>query len=522
MNFTRSSSDSVDADSDGNPDMAAFDRSTWEGRFDLRPGRGHKIQFGARGYEESQEDGRAGFDFIDSNPARDVLLWNLENAEIEMQNYDLSYRYDFKDGSNVTASWQVNDRTTVTEQTVTRTSERYAPLYDISEKYQSLDLSWFRPLTGWAVLRVGASEQVGDYAVIDHRFNLLKSIFNPDYPLDFELTEDPTERGAWAEAEFDLGKVNLFAGVRYADYDYTDNMAEVVGYGVINPVWLDVPLPTGSKWLPRFALSWKPTDPVNLRFSYGQGYRQPPATFEEVCCGRKYRGNRGILMEESQVFGAEFTYQPVPELQVNVSAFRTEFQDMVIKVAANVEQFVPTYQSANVPDARLSSLSFEVRWDASKVVTLRGGGTWTDPQNRTADGEIPVLLDWYGSPRSTTLYSDVVPYISRRNGTLSLQFREPSSNFLFDLSAQFAGPQLIQQFPRDGLPDTFISTPSFQIYNFRMSKAFRSFDLFLGVDNLSGYYQTDLRDPRTDYTWGPLRGTYYYAGATFRFAGLDG
>ena len=43
-------------------------------------------------------------------------------------------------------------------------------------------------------------------------------------------------------------------------------------------------------------------------------------------------------------------------------------------------------------------------------------------------------------------------------------------------------------------------------------------DTVVGLDNFNDYYQDDIADPTTDYTWGPLRGRYIYGGLSFSMA----
>ena len=57
--------------------------------------------------------------------------------------------------------------------------------------------------------------------------------------------------------------------------------------------------------------------------------------------------------------------------------------------------------------------------------------------------------------------SDKIPYVPERAGALSLQIRPPKYGLSFEISAQYTGPQLIQEFPQDGLPDTFVPTEAF-------------------------------------------------------------
>ena len=511
---TRAVSDSIDADMDGTPDMASIDRTTWEGRIDLRPGKRHHITLGGTGYDESQADGRGAYDYWASGGlGRDV--WELERVEMDRAQYDLTYRLDLDDGSNVTAGMLYGDRTTLIEEEQGANSGLYVLSYDIGEEQRHARLGWFRPLSSRVVFRLGASRTELRYSVFDYS---RLSLGGPSP--DFRFEESPQETGAWMEGEFSLGRrVTLFAGMRYAEFRYTDNMEEEVAAGLASAEWLEYDLPQGDNWIPRFALTWKPTSPLDLRVSYGEGFRQAPATYDSVCCGRRFRGNRGIVMEKSKVAGIEATYQPRPGLQFIASAFRTQFENLVINMATWSEAYVPTYQNVNVPSARYKSVGFELRWDAASWASVRGSYSRTNATNLTPDGEIPVLYDVYGSPVQWWIVSTDIPYVPQRDGSLGVLLSHQRSGLALDVSMQYAGNMMIQQFSYPDNQPTLTTTPSFRVYNARASKSLPGgVDLFLGVDNVGDYIQGDLADPSTDYTWGPLRGTYIYGGATYNFA----
>ena len=132
-----------------------------------------------------------------------------------------------------------------------------------------------------------------------------------------------------------------------------------------------------------------------------------------------------------------------------------------------------------------------------------------------------MLYDVYGAPVEWWIVSPDIPYVPEREGSLGVLLSHRRWGASLDVSMQYAGNMPIQQFSYpDALP-TLTTTPSFRVYNARASKSIPGgVDLFLGVDNIGGYVQTDLADPTTDYTWGPLRGLYLYGGATFSLATL--
>lgn len=502
--------DSIDEDGDGNPEVGAIDRQTLEGRFDFELGRRQNLRLGVHDYEESQNDARAAYDFI-STLIEGTPRWNLEAVELERDQQDAVYETRFRDGGSLTASLLHARRKTSIEETVLIFVGTYLPSYDIAETNRHAALTWVKPLSTGAMLRAGWSQTEGDFDITD--YTALSGI-----PVDDR--EQLTERGLWVEGEFNLtSDVNFFAGLRWVDFDYVDTED--------NPAWLVHPLPQDNKVLPRLALNWKPSDPLNLRFSAGVGLRQPPAAFEEVCCGRRYRGNRGIRMEESKILGFEANWQPRSgTYDVGLSVFRTWFDDRIVKMVTQSFQYRPNYQNVNVPSAQLANLSLDGSYTPTSWFNMRASATWTDAQNRTAGGEIPALIDFFSTPLEVSYFSEELPYVPSSVASVSAQFLWSAPSLIFDLSWQRSGSMTIQQWdPAQFDPLTggdslsFTETPDFSVYNARLTQLLPGgIQLFLGVDNIGDYVQDDIASPNSDYTWGPLRGRYYYLGTTFNYS----
>lgn len=505
-------SDIVDADHDSNPEMAAIDRSTVEARAEFDLGRRQELRVGAANYDESQLGGRGNYDFIMSTPQQP--LWNLENVDLERRQYDAVYDAAFRDGSTLMAGVSHSERSSDIKETLFRSLDSdpfFLGTYFIDEERLTADARFTRPLGNRVILRLGISGERTEYGIVDVRFNQDRGL-----PANTVQTEALREEGIWAEGEFFLGGgVNLFAGVRRADYEYVDSE--------YRDAWLAYALPQGNAWLPRLSMVWKPIAALNLRLSAGEGLRQPPPAYEEVCCGRRYRGNRGIRMEESRVYGLEATYQPIPEFKLKGSAFLSQFDDLLIKMAVQSSQYRPGYQNVNVPRARYESFAVEAEIDPVVWMTVKTSASWTDASNRTPGNEIPALIDVLGSgPTERIFVSERIPYVPERAGSVILQFRPSAGKLTIDASAQYTGTMLIQQFDAQTIDELgldtvrFAEVPSFWITNLRLTGALpRGMQIFAGVDNLGDYVQPDLAWPSTDYTWGPLRGRYYYGGMSF-------
>jgi outer membrane receptor protein involved in Fe transport len=571
---TIAQSDRINAPDGINPAEPAYDRYTVEGRAEFTPARDHFIVAGFGVYREEQQEGRAAYWREDERPEEleGIPLWNLENVDLSRDQVDLSYRGRFGDGSKVVVAALLADRSSDIEETLRGPEAiddpRYAnageftPTYLIDDRQTAATASWSRPFGRRTVARAGLSVTESEFEVVDVRYNtqLITTELQSDPDLirelflrfleeaggDFELaqqllneyiedlvmtsadSETVTEAGAWAEASVMLGShVDLQVGVRYADFSYE----EQVRYPTATAdVWEALPLPEGSKWLPRGSLSWKPTDAVTFRLTAGQGYRQPAPTYNEVCCGRRYRGNRAIRMESSRAYGFETLFQPSSKFRLKGSIFRTDFEDLVVHlVGTYAADYAPTYQNTNIPEARITSYEAEASWEVNSWFDIKGSLVSTEAPNLTPEGEIPVLInDEQNRPQQRFLYSEDVPYVPKSTGTFGVAFHPRRWGLTFTIDALYKGEMLIQQWGQDEQFDRvvfgesqlrFVRTESFWVWSARATKTLpQGFTVYLGVDNFNDYVQPDLAVSGTDYTWAPLRGQYVYGGFGYQFA----
>jgi len=513
-------SDIVDADGDGNPDLPSFDRTTVDGSAEVQLGRKQRLRVGGQVYDESQEDGPAAwyFDFMTFEVTDKK---NLENVELERQQVDALYEGEFNDGSRLQVSFVSTDRSLDIEETEFPPFDFFNDTYFIDETSVHAGASWSRAAGQRAMMRAGFSYSSQDYEVVDVNFNLLQGVPN------FVLEESIDEWGVWVEGEVSLGgRVDLSTGVRFAAIDYTDNEAELVAVNSNREAWLSVPLPDGDRILPRTALTWKPVDAVSLRLSAGAGFRAPMPIYDEVCCGRRYRNNRGVAAEKSESYGFEVNFQPAPSFRLGGSVFLTDFEDRIVRMMSLSYLVRPVYQNVNVPDARYTSLTLDTSWDVIDRVSVKASASWLDAENRTTDDAIPVLIDFSNDPTPREFTTSIIPYTAKRRASVALQIKAPRRAVNVNVAAQYTGPTLIQGIGAPGGDlggseiafDSFAFTEDFVIMNVGFSKAFRNgVAIYGGVDNVGDNVQTDLSEHEFDYNWGALRGRYAYGGISYHF-----
>ena len=512
---TYGTSDAIDSNDDTNPDLPSFDRRTLEGHAEFTLAKDHMLRVGAADYVEHQHDGPSAFDFLSYTNPRNTsgeIKYNRENVDLARRQYDVVYEGVTQGGSKLVVAGLYAKRSEHIFENLRWNQPVAIETYRIDEKDSAGTLAWSRPVgTSWR-LRAGASWMPRDYAVIDLLFNLFGG-----RPLDYTLTERTTEKGAWASFEYaSSASVDLAVGLRYAAFDYADNETR--------PFMLALDLPHGRKVLPRLSLNWKPSDHWTVRVTAGTGYRQAQPTYDEVCCGRRYRNNRGIEMETSSSAGIEGIYQPGPELKLGAAAYLTSFDDYVLKMISSSFYYRPTYQNTNVPHARFATLELDAAWTIATWIGLKGSISWLDADNRTAGNAIPVSIDTGGSVLLPyTFYSNTIPYVAKRSAALSVTVR-PIRNGTVSLRGAYTGPILIQQMQASGasviggtLTD-FHATPAFATLSIRYDQTLpKGITLYAGVDNATDFIQTTLGKPRYSTNWGPLRGRYLYVGMSYRY-----
>ncbi|MCP3979208.1 MAG: TonB-dependent receptor [bacterium] len=502
-------SDVIDNDEDGFAELPSFDRLTLEGSLSVDMGRNHHLRFGAARYDESQEDGRGAYTAAFAG-------WDREDVELERDQFDAFYEARLGDGRRLSATGLWSERSQDISETE-NLGTTFQETYLIDEDQRNASVRFEAPIGQAASIEVGGSYSRSAYEVVDVFGNQ-----NAGRPADAATEERVTETGAYFGSSIRLASnLELSVGVRYVDFDYVDNETRIE--------WLAYSLPEGNQFLPRAALTWKPVNEWQVRVSAGSGFRAPHPVFEEVCCGRRYRTNRGIDVEESRSYGVEATFQPNPRVRVGSTVFLTEFDELVVKMISQAFDFIPTYQNANVAEARQVSVSLDARVEATPWLELKASISGLEIENRAPGNEIRALVDaFFGPPREEVFVTEDIPYVAESRGSIGIDIRPQRWGATFGISAQYTGEMLIQRMYGESdfangifegfLDPEFFAAPDFWVSNVNFSKAFKAgISIFAGVDNVFDEVQDDIADPTTEYNWGALRGRYVYGGVAYSF-----
>ena len=129
-----------------------------------------------------------------------------------------------------------------------------------------------------------------------------------------------------------------------------------------------------------------------------------------------------------------------------------------------------------------------------------------------------------------TEYQKEKPLSSRFRGLVNLSYATNFKRWVFDLTAQINGPSRIPGL--DGYNSELKESPTFPIYFAQVTKNSKRFDVYLGVENIFDYKQSNYEQPIINYDqpfsqdfdssliWGPLMGRKLYVGARLRIGNL--
>ena len=122
------------------------------------------------------------------------------------------------------------------------------------------------------------------------------------------------------------------------------------------------------------------------------------------------------------------------------------------------------------------------------------------------------------------------PLTNRFKGLLSISYKTPLNKWQFDLTAQFNGhgrvPTTVSNPADYQRPETF---DPYNIYNAQITKYFRKWDIYAGVENIFNFTQknpiiaADMpwgENFDSSLIWGPIHGRKFYVGIRYRIERL--
>lgn len=148
----------------------------------------------------------------------------------------------------------------------------------------------------------------------------------------------------------------------------------------------------GDTLNPRLALVWQNSKKLTTKLMYGQAFRAP--SYQELYASTSYaQPNDNLDPERSQTVDLVLSYSASSKLQLNVSLFNFQQQDLIRRNATSG-------QYENTGDYTIRGVELEAQWQAARDVKVAGNVTLRNQDESVyravdeADRDAYLRVDW--------------------------------------------------------------------------------------------------------------------------------
>ncbi len=298
----------------------------------------------------------------------------------------------------------------------------------------------------------------------------------------------------------------------YAQYTYNLNDKFILLAGLR----ADYSSRYGTFVTPRLHLKYNPYEWVHLRGSVGKGYRTANILAENnylLASSRKVNIADNLEQEEAWNAGLNATfYIPIAGKQLTVIGeyYQTNFNNQVVVDMDSNPHAISFYNLADGKSYTNSS-QIEMSYPFFKGFTFTAAYRWTHSTSDYTNQETGVV-----TRRNKPLLNDY-------KGLATASYQTPLGKWQFDLTAQFNGGGRMPT--PDAMNPLWAETfASHTVVNGQITRYFRNWNIYLGVENLFDYRQDnpiiDAANPRSNnfdatMIWGPVHGRKIYGGLRF-------
>lgn len=260
---------------------------------------------------------------------------------------------------------------------------------------------------------------------------------------------------------------------------------------------------------PRLHLKYNFTDWLNLRGTIGKGFRTAHVLAENnylLANNRQFDFADDFDQEEAWNYGLNLgLYIPIneKELTINGEWYYTDFKKQLVADLDSDPHKVSFY---NLDGESYSSIfQIEASYPFFKGFNLTAAYRWMDVK---------------------TTYNDVLkkkPLTSNYKALITASFQTPLRKWQFDFTTQFNGEgRMPDPDPINPLWDKTFS--SYTVMNVQISKFFRTWSIYGGVENILNFTQEDRiiaydnpwgEDFDASMIWGPVHGRKLYIGLRY-------
>ncbi|MFK7809268.1 MAG: TonB-dependent receptor [Saprospiraceae bacterium] len=341
----------------------------------------------------------------------------------------------------------------------------------------------------------------------DHKFAAGASYMYDDYEeqLDNPTNDrtnnnDRTERVAGVYAEYTkTNGTNIFES-------FNDKIGLVAGLRVDRHNLFD--------WLvsPRLNLKYNFNENTILRLSAGRAYRTPNIIAENLSIFSSSRGRQIDIQDDLEIesainMGVNFTKTfEIAERggQVSVDVYRTQFdQQVVLDLDAAHDQAI-FYNLDG--ESYSNSILTVVKYDIIERLEMKVAYKYND-----------VKVEYLSGLRQK-------PLVARHRGMVTADYKTANELWSFNTTLQLVGKQRFpDNFGRDpeNVKDHTGHSPAFALLNAQITKKFKTWDVYVGSENITNYTQNnpiisgdDWRSSDFDASqvFAPVMGTRFYVG----------
>ena len=339
------------------------------------------------------------------------------------------------------------------------------------------------PVAKKGYLRFGASYR---FEEINEDISFLVPV-NKTYAGNYDKYESVP--GVYTEASFEFKDLNL---------------------SLIGGLRLDFHNLYGNVTTPRFLARYQMTKNTVIRASVGTGFRvvSPFSEYPSfLASGKNIKGVRDAQPEKMINYGVDvLQYFVIAGFSGNVSVdfYRTDFSN---KVIAECDAMPYMYMFTNFADA--GSNVFQVESSVNFLQNL--------------DFKIAYkFIDLYYFKNGNRLDQ---PFNSKNRVLFGITYTYPQNLWVFNANVQWFGVQNIPSTEKYPVQyQRALTSDPYTLVNVQVTKNFRTFELYAGVENLMNFTQENPiisadnpfnKNFDTSYIWGPTRGRDFYFG--FRF-----
>jgi len=304
------------------------------------------------------------------------------------------------------------------------------------------------------------------------------------------------------------------AGFFQSDWEFTNGLTVLTGLRVDRHNFVD-----HAVFSPRVSLLYKMKNYMQLRMTWGTGFRAPQAFDADMHIAFSGGGVSRIILaddlqeERSNSLSGSVNFDHATEDFIagfTLEGFFTTLENAFALFPLGEDQFGEVYEKRNATGATVAGGTLELRGNYRRKMQLEGGYTLQQSNYHDAVAYSDDLEQRKEFLRTPDHY-----------GYLIYSWM-PVEHFNASLSGVYTGPmELIHLATNDSETDEYRTSPSFfelgikAGYTFDLKSVDTGLEIFAGVKNLTNAYQSDFdsgKNRDSNYVYGPAAPRTVYVG----------